>query len=63
MAAGLRTAALLLIQGDADEEVAFDETIGCVRALRIDPVARTATMIGDELDFTGRGWHSGARAV
>ena len=30
------------------------------RALRIDPVARTATMIGDELGFKGGDWFTGA---
>ena len=33
-AAANMTAPLLLLQGDADEEVAFDEMVGTVRALR-----------------------------
>ena len=46
--ASARTAALLLIQGDADEEVAFDESIGCVRALRNAGVEPETLVVPDE---------------
>uniref|UniRef100_A0A7S3BYT6 Peptidase S9 prolyl oligopeptidase catalytic domain-containing protein n=1 Tax=Haptolina ericina TaxID=156174 RepID=A0A7S3BYT6_9EUKA len=43
-----RTSPLLLIQGDADEEVSFEETVGCVRALRSFGIDPETLVIPDE---------------
>ena len=37
-----------MLQGDADEEVAFDEAVGCVRALRGLGVEPETLVIPDE---------------
>ena len=42
------TSPLLLIQGDADEEVDFEELIGCVRALRSHGLQPSVMVVPDE---------------
>ena len=45
---------LLLVQGDADEEVDFEELIGCVRALRSHGIAPEVMVVPDEVHGLGR---------
>ena len=48
------TSPLLLVQGDADEEVDFEELIGCVRALRLHGIEPEVMVVPDEVHGLGR---------
>jgi dipeptidyl aminopeptidase/acylaminoacyl peptidase len=53
MAANM-TSPLLLIQGDADEEVEFEEMVGCVRALRAFGISPEVSVVPDEVHGLGQ---------
>jgi len=51
------TSPLLLIQGDADEEVDFEELVGCVRALRAHGIEPEIMVVPDEVHGLGQYEH------